>query len=792
MLKGYLKIALRKNKKKGIYVLMNMFGLVVGLTCIMVVGIYARYELGYDKSLDKSESIYRLVKDYRSNLYSTVAFSNYFRATREEQLELPVALRELPGVEEVAQFHIVQTPTYIDVGSTRYVEERVLITNTGPQFFDLYRYSFIEGSSEEALRAPRRVVLTESVARKYFGGQNALGQSMSLNGADLEVGGVIEDPEPNSHFSFGLAISSDRVPHWGAYVYLRLQDGVSLGQVTALVSSTMDSIDPDRIDNPLVNGEILQPIHSIHFGEATLYDPSAPGDPRYMYGLIAFALIILVVTCINYVNMSVAMMSDRYEEAGLRKFYGSGRLGIVGQHLLEYVLFSIVCVPISVILVSILLVPFNAVMDLQLENIFLRSPLWMVVALAAGLTVGLVAGLYPVSKLASRPALGLLKPPSVASGGRLGLRGGLILVQFSLLIGAGALAVLINQQMHFIETIDLGYDRENVVSLRGIGGIEAYEEFRQRVALEPSVIAVGTGAGPGEGGNSTTYVGENSPEVLNDGDFLYLDLGWFEAMRVGDDVLERVRSSGEDRPYLFFVNEAAAQVLGYDSPVGRTVVIGPEDGGGETYEISGVLDNLFLRPLRQQVRPMFIRVYREPEVAFDALVRLDETRVPEGMGVLESAWQAVNPAIPFQPTFIDDDLRLMYLEEERAAYLSIALAIVALIIGVLGVLGLSSFMASQRKKEIAVRRVLGASVLNIIYMLNKEFVALIGISFIVAAIPAYLLGSRWLSNFAYHVDISIVVISLCGFMALALAVIAVTLQGLRTVQADPVSSLREV
>ena len=139
--------------------MMNMFGLVVGLTCIMVVGIYARYELGYDKSLDKSESIYRLVKDYRSNLYSTVAFSNYFRATREEQLELPVALRELPGVEEVAQFHIVQTPTYIDVGSTRYVEERVLIPTTGPQFFDLYWYSFIEGSSEAALRAPRRVMV---------------------------------------------------------------------------------------------------------------------------------------------------------------------------------------------------------------------------------------------------------------------------------------------------------------------------------------------------------------------------------------------------------------------------------------------------------------------------------------------------------------------------------------------------------------------------------------------------------------------------------------------------------
>ena len=810
MLRSYLKIALRTLRRRTGYALINGVGFTIGLVCCVLVLLFVRHELRYDHFHENEEDVHRVLRDKRGNWWSTIPFPDYESATAAEQRRLPRALAEqLPEVEAATNFYVgphgEQSPAYVERGDRQFSEAKLLHTTTGPSFFEVFTFDFLQGTPAQALNAPGTAVLTESAAERYFGRTDVVGEPLTIRRQrgerTVEVTGVIADVPAHSHFDFDVALHVDRIRNWGAFTYFRLKpDAEQPDALAPRIEGIMNEVRPARVDDPqlrAVLGDVrVQALTDIHLGPRMLYDQKPHRDPRYLWAFGAIGVLILLIVVINYTNLAVALSTERKHEIGVRKAMGSGRGQVAAQFLTEAVALTLLCLPVVALALKGAIPVFNQVMGTQLQNDLLRPDvLGGLVGLAV--VVGGIAGAYPALVLSQKEAVSLFRGSRDESGPQgWSMRHVLIGVQFALLIGLGSVTWLVNSQLHFLQTKDLGFRTQGLVEVPAVDSADTYRRLKQRLRGAPEVQAVGAGIGPGPGRFEVQYRAENSEQVRSDGDFLNVTPGWFEALGIDHPAVQQMQAAGERGTAQLIVNRSAVEALGYESPVGKPVVVEPASPSPSRPTIDGVVDNFHFRPLYQRVQPTFLRVHprvenMNPLNVRSALVRLDPQALERGLDRLEAAWTSVRPDTPFAPQFVDRQLAQLYEEEQRIGQMGMGLTGIALVLAALGLIGLSAYVVQRRTKEIGVRKALGATVSGIVLRLNREFLVLVGVALVVAAPVAYVIAEQWLASFAYRIDVNPLVFLGAGGIAVVASLAAASYQAWSAARVNPADALRQ-
>ncbi|GAB5519460.1 MAG: ABC transporter permease [Rhodothermales bacterium] len=789
LLQNQMKVAVRSLAKRRSYALLNIAGLTLGLACCGLILLYAHHEWRYDRFVEDSEHVYQINDLYRANWYHTLGFPSFGSSSFEEQVAQVEGLRQLAEVEAVAQFHVTQRKQYLTVDGERHTVDQVLSTNTGPALADLFSLQLVAGTLD--LEAPNTAILARDVAIRMFGGPSAaIDRVVQHDTLDLRVVGVVERLPSTSHLTFDLIESVPIIPHWGAYVYAKLHPSADVERVTALATDVLFAARPQRAEDPNYHERRLVPLHDLHYTADALYPIKPPGDPRYLTLFLLTGLILFVLTCTNYMNLSAAMYSARRKEIGMRKVAGASRGSVAIQFVTEGVVLAAISLPLAFGLMTLARPYLADLMGLDGGALTFAAagPVLAVLALVTLLT-GLVAGTYPAFWLARVEALDLFHRSAPRPRGRLHPRQILTGVQFALLIGLACLTLIINQQLRFVADRDLGYATEGVLVLNNMGGAENYRQFKTLLAAQPNVLAVGTGYAPGRRFNQIEYRAAEGATVFNDANEIHVDMDYLAALGISSPQLDALFAPGGP-DQVFAINQATADRLGWPEPIGQTVVTEPNYEGGDPSVVDAIVDDLHFFSLHETVRPLLIDIHRESRWVYQVLLRVRTDQLPDALAAANSAWATVRPDVPFEPTFLDATLAALYEDEQRAGRLSVVFTVLAVVLGLLGLAGLTAFIASRRTKEMGVRKVLGASVLQILGLLSREFIRLVLVALLVAIPLTYLAAEAWLNRFAYRIDVSFGVFALVGLAALLLTVFAVSIQSYRTARANPVEALR--
>ncbi|HMB92408.1 MAG TPA: ABC transporter permease [Rhodothermales bacterium] len=800
MLKNYLKITVRTLARQKGYAFINIAGLVVGLAVCFLIFLFVRHELSFDRFHAQADQIYRVVQ--QEELATSGALAPALESAYPDVVR---AVRISQRWPEVLVTHD---------GEARY-EQRFFFTDS--TFFDVFNFPLVQGDPRTALTRPFSVVLTEEMARKYFGKEDPVGQTLNLKGLwdahDFEVTGVVQSLPSNSHFTFNFLASyntrfqtepgAENIESWryiGDYTYLRLDEEAAIedlaAKMPAFAKQHEGALFRNREDIDFATWYTFQPITDIHLYSQYERELEPNSEVRYLYIFSAIALLILLIACINYVNLATARSAQRAREVGVRKVVGAHRSQLIGQFMGESVAQIGVALLLALLLVKLSLPAFNNLLQtgIRLEDAAFGQLAG--IALGIGAAVVLLAGLYPATVLSRfRPAY-VLKGNVGTGASNARFRHGLVVVQFAasvvLIIGT----LTIQRQLDFMQEKKLGLNPEQVVvvSTRNAVSGDSYTTFKEELLKHPDILSI-TASSPAlparpeqlmEVWETRPVAGEELPLQASQ---ISVGLDFLETMEIplvkgrnlrpGD--LDQMRA-GTVTPVL--INETAARHFGWTEPIGK------EFGccHHPTPRVVGVVEDFHYQSLKEEIDPL---VLSPTWWSRFILVRVSTTDDLAGtLAVIEDKWQTQAPDYPFDFTFLDERFAQIYDAEERLAQIFAVFSALAVLIACLGLFGLAAFMAQRRTKEIGIRKVLGATVVNIVSLLSKDLVKLVGIAFVVAAPLAYLAIERWLSDFAYHIDIGPGIFVLTVLLVLLIAGVTVSYQSIKAALTDPVKSLR--
>ncbi|GAB3758287.1 ABC transporter permease [Spirosoma pomorum] len=801
MLRNYFKIAFRNLRKQRGFTFINIVGLAVGLSCCLLLVLYVNDELSYDRYNVKANRIYRINTDARFG-GRTVAL-----AVTPDPLG-PTLKQDYPQVEQFVRLHHRGTWLVKRAGlSTAISEDNVMFADS--TLFDVFTLPLIAGDPKRALAAPNTVVISESAAKRHFGNQQPMGKTMLLGDQPYKITGLMHDMPTNAHFRadiFPTMLNDDY--QWGNwlstnhYTYVVLKPGIDPSSFRQYLDAVVE-----KYGGPVLKKELgitmnqfrqsgnhfrlwMMPLTDLHLYSKQSVEIAAPGDIQYVYIFSAVALIILLIACVNFMNLATAQSAKRATEIGIRKVLGSERAQLVGQFMTESVLTTMFALALALLLVYIALPLFNEVAAKTLRWSTLLTPGWLAILVILPITVGILAGSYPALFLSAFQPIQVLKGNRRVGNRGLSLRSGLVVFQFaiSVLLIIGTLVVY--RQLNYIRTRNIGFDRSHVLTVN-TNGSRQDETFRQEVLKLPGVES-GTLSGflpvPSDRSDRPLFpVGETDQRKAVSAQCWTVDYDYVKTLgmqiRQGRNFS---RSFGADSSEII-INEAAVKLLGFQHPIGQRVDVFQGTDQRKTFTVVGVLQNFNYESLRQQVGAVAFFLGQDPgAVSF----RINVANVPGLLTQLEGTWQKLMPGQPFSYQFMDDQFDRMYRVEQRIGMLTLTFSILAIFIACLGLFGLATFTAEQRTKEIGVRKVLGASVFSIVGLLSKDFLKLVLVALILASPIAYYAMHRWLQDFAYRVDISWWVFGLAGLLAIGIALLTVSFQSIKAALLNPVKSLR--
>ncbi|MTI22544.1 ABC transporter permease [Fulvivirga sp. RKSG066] len=804
LLPNYLKIAGRNFMRKSAYTTINLIGLVLGIMSVALVYLYISYKTTFDEFHTKADQIYRVGQNYRSQGYSMVGFEDYFRTSSEKQLSQINGLKNTAGILDAAQFFIFDAEAFVETGAKKLPVGKILSTNTCESFFDMFDFSFIQGSKATAAQNYGQAVLTSTTAQKLFGEdwqtQDILSSTLKVEDSTYIVAGVIEDVPSQSHFEFNILLHDKRITFWGTRTYVQLEPTADVAMVKERADQNMDKINPRLAESEIFAGLLFQPITSIHLNSNLLYEIKPPGDIRYLYAFGLIGLVILLITITNYTNLSIAMNAGRNREIGMRKVMGAARKSVTIQFLMEAIIMALAVTPVVLILLQLILPVFNDFMQVSLTNQFLEFK-YLLLLLFTALLIGVLAGIYPAFYLSGRKIQDLFTQGAIKAKTRgFSVRKMLIAFQFALLIGLVSVTYFINQQITFIDQKDLGYRSEGILYVDLPS--EKYPQFKQQVTQLPAIKAVGTGSFLGRNPfNQLTYKLENTTEVFDDATSIYMDYDAVKAYGLTTTVNAQL-DDPESPEEFYLINETAAKALARQNKLERGALIGKqiieepeytqEDGTvGFPKTIDGFFNDINLFSLREKVEPYFLTIVKNPEWTPRAIIHFETGQITELMQEIQAAYDGLEVNTPMSYQFQSDNLKKLYEKEQRVAQLSIYLSAVAVLLAVVGLVALSAFLTSLKRKELGIRKVLGASVFQILKQFSKEYVLLVVISLLVATPFAYCGISQWLAGFAYAITINPVIFVITAIGTLAVAWLAVSWITIKAAQANPIDSLKE-
>jgi len=796
MLRNYFKTAWRNLWKNKTSSAINIFGLTIGLTCCLLIALYIQHELSYDDFELKGNRIARVIMEY-SFSGSSASNKGNFTSVRVA----PVFKGTFPEVESAIK--MAKYERVISYKDLLISEKNFMYTD--PTFFDIFSFKLLQGDPHTILDKPYKVVLTESTAKKYFGNENPIGKALHVgNDSNLyAITGIIQDCPSNSQIKFdflasfsSLGITPDyETTYWDANytTYLLLKDKNSVAQLQAKLPAFMKK---EMEGQGATINFYLEPFNKIH-----LYSPYGGFEPNnsitYIYILAAVALLILVIACSTYINLSTARSIERAKEVGVRKVIGADKQQLFWQFIGESALLCLLAVALSLIIATLLLPSFNELTSRQLQAASLFSLPFVFFSLAIATCVSLFAGSYPALILAGFQPVKVLKGSFKNTGSGQWLRKSLIIFQFAISVFLIVSTFIIEKQLYFIQHKKLGYDREHVLVLPMDDKMLAnLDLIKNEFKSNPDVLSVSRCVrSPVEGGGGYNMRSAIMPEdqqiavIANPVDEDYIKTVGLQIITgtgfSKQDIKDVSADDQNKKLYHFILNESAAKQLGWtpQEAVGKKMFLDNSRPGF----VKGVVKDFHFESLHNPIKPFVLF----PELrGRELLVKLSGQHLPETISFLESKWKNVVPDRPFEFRFMDDDYNKLYNAELRLGKVMNLFSTIAVILACLGLFGLSSYAAQQRIKEIGIRKVLGASVSNIVIALSKDFIRLTIIAIVIAFPVSWWATTKWLQDFTYRTDIGWGIYVIAGMITILLAVVTVSLQSIKAAIANPVKSLR--
>jgi putative ABC transport system permease protein len=806
MFTNYFKIGWRNLLKNKGFSIINILGLATGLACFVLIALYVTDELSYDKFNKNAARIYRVDSDIKFG-------GNEMRLAVNSAPMGATLKKDYPQVEQYVRIFGSGDGKLVKKG-TEYINEQKS-AHVDSTFFSVFTLPAISGNTVTALNEPNTVVITASTAKKYFGTTEAVGKTIEANKTPYKVMAVIKDFPKNAHFNFDFLYSMDNADYgdWGNFLshnfqtYIVLQNGTdykkfekNFAQVLQkyIVPQARQFMQINSMEDFEKAGNKLQyslmPLTDIHLKSDRIAELSPNGNIQYVYIFGAVAIFVLLIACINFMNLSTARSANRAKEVGIRKVLGTGKGALIAQFLSE----SIIMVTISLILallIAFLVLPyFNtiAAKSLSLRNLLNLYILPFLVLLP--FVVGLLAGGYPAFFLSRFNPISVLKGNTGTGFKKSNLRSSLVVFQFTtsiiLIIGT----IVVYNQLNYIQTKNLGFNKDQVLIINGTGALEQNARAFKNEVLNLPGVSIGTLSGylpiASSARNDNSYSREPVMNVNNGFNMQTWRIDHDYIKTFGMEIIKG-RDFSKDFPSDsagIIINETTAKILGYEDPVGQkiyTIEEVPEKV--IAYHIIGVVKNFNFNSLRENIGPLSFFLGKSE---WRASFKVSANNIESLLQQVENKWKTLAPGMPFSYEFLDQGFDNMYRVEQRVGKIAITFAILSILIACLGLFGLATFMAEQRTKEIGIRKVLGASVSNVVSMLSKDFLKLVTIAFCFAVPLAWWAMHTWLQDFAYRIDIAWWVFVLAGFIALIIAVMTVSFRAIKAALANPTKSLR--
>ncbi len=798
MISTGLKIALRGFLRNRFFTTFNLLSLVGGLFVAFVAIGYIGFENSYDEFHENSENIYRVGWTYRSQDYSVLGFEN---GVDEKQLNVVNGLKNIPGIQNAAQFITSDNLEFIEWQGNRVQEKGFLTTNTPLEFATLFTWTPLMGSLADFGKDFNKVLLTQSAASKIFGEEmdnspGIIGQVITIGQENYKVAAVIEDVPLNSHVDFSMAFSNPSIDYWGSRVYIGIADNLSYKEVQRRMNQEMGTINPSVVKDPLYKEHFLQPLEDIHLKSNILYELKTPGNYSFIYLIGGFAVFILIITLFNYANFTLAIKSKQGKSIGIKKAMGAKSFAVARQFILEGVLLALLAVPILALLLALIVPSFNSLMGVNLSASLWQNPRTLLLIVCLAIILGVLASIAPALFLSTKNALSLFNQKLKDNRyEHFSIRKYLIVSQFVILISITSVSYFVIQQMNFIENKDVGYKKEGV--LYAYTSSEKQDIFQERLRQVPWIDHVGNGSSFGIGTfNQTTYKLKGIDEVFDDANQLYLD---YEALKAYG--IETSIGSTESTGRKTIINRTAAQKFAkvknitVEELIGTTVISEPEyvsDAGqvGFPFVIDGIFEDVNIFSLREQVEPYFITLSPNVRMAGVSIISFDPDKTDLVTDKIAAVYEGIGDVLPLEIEFLSQNISSLYTQDKQTANLIFWMNVLAIILAAMGIIGITVFLVIARTKEIGIRKVLGASEFHIIKSSVKEYVLYIAIALLISWPIAFYGSKQWLSNFAYSIDIqhfTFLIVGLAAFLGTSLLVGAVALNAAKK---NPVKSLR--
>ena len=807
MINHYIKIALRNMSRQKMYALVKIGGFAIGIAACLMIALLVKNELSYDTQYKNADDIYRLIG----------VFNNSGKIEKGVSFPAPMAkaiLKDFPEIQNAGR--IMPNNLFNGAGSNQF-RRGDKVDNTYEDGFcfadqevlDILDIKMVYGERKHALTQPFSLVISKRKADKYFPGENPVGKTVYLNDMKqpITIGGVMENFPTTSHLQYDFFISLAGVRFWDGEqetwnasnysIYVLLRPGINIPSFERKITEdilknyvvpNMQKQGSTDIDKVLKSAHVMmQPIKDVHLKSYDIDDWEPRGDQRFVWLFSAIACFILLIACINFINLSTARSANRAKEVGLRKVIGSQRRSLISQFLTESILYSFLSFVIAIVLAWFLLPFFNRIAGKQLSIDW--TAWWLLPVLIVSATfIGFLAGLYPSFYLSSFRPISVLKGKLSKGSKNSGLRGALVVFQFTtsmiLLIGT----LVIYRQMKYISSTKLGFDKDQVVMIQGTKTLgEKTASLKNELLKLPQVKNVSVSdflpvSNTKRNGNTFWKEGKTREESGVPGQHWTIDDDYISTMGMkitsGRNFSKEMKSDSQ----AVIINQKMAKELGYADPFGKMIT-----NGWQHFIVIGIVEDFHFASLKYSIEPLCMTLGNSNDVVS---VKVKGGNINESLGQISSVWKSFSPHQSMRYIFLDESFAAMHKDVERTSLIFTSFSVLAIIVACLGLFALASFMAEQRSKEISIRKVLGASVSGLFALLTGNFLKLILISLVIAVPAGWWMMQKWLQDFSYRISIQWWVFAQAGVIVLFIALFTVSYQAIRAALLNPMNSLR--
>ena len=795
MIKNYFKIAFRIIKRKKVFSFINIAGLTIGIMCSLFILLLIHYEFSYDRHIENAENIYRVIIQW------PIEFMNTDKITWTAAPLAPFLKEQFPEVEKAVRVDDVEGGVSLSYGKHVFAEDKFFFVD--PDFLTMFSVSFTKGQPETALNQPLSVVISENAARKYFSNENPLGKNLRYNNKfDFQVTGIFKNVPKNTHFTYDFlasfqsiytlqgedAVYIDRWNSMNYQTYVQLREETNPLEFQKVIEQNILKITPEHMSD---YHYFLQPLTKIHLGGFIPGELAQNIQMKYITIFAGIALLIILITCFNYINLSTACFSVRAGEINTRKVVGANRKNLIQQFMTEAFLNTMIAFVLSLILLYFAMPLINAMIGTDIEPALLKEANILASVLVLVCVIGFLSAYYPALHLSSYRSVSHLKSGPFAGDKRSGLsRNILVVVQFVISIALIVSAVTVHCQVGFIMEQNLGHLEDPIVTLPVVeeneeikGSIDVFcNDLKKESAIKGISVSSWLPTNIRSGDYAVWDGQEQGQRILfhnlrADYDFLDLyDIPLIEGRNFSKDF-------PSDKTQAYIVNETAVRMMNMEEPIGKRFGYPYREG-----VIIGVVKDFHFVPMHQRVKPLAIRW--DPQGMNFISIKIDAQHMTRAIPLIENKWKDLSPGFAFKYSFIDEEVEALYRSERRLNRAVTLFTYIALFLACLGLFGLVLFSVEKRVKEIGVRKVLGAGTMDIVALLSKDFIRLVLLANLIALPLAYFLINKWLQSFAYRVELSVWIFILSGLAVLVVALLTVSFQTVKAATANPVDSIR--